>query len=69
MKYLNLQVLRAFAAFSVVLHHVTDMLENYVANFDTGIYFLHGGVDIFFAISGFVMCAAVENRPQSPREI
>lgn len=44
------------------------MLENYVANIDTGIYFFHGGVDIFFAISGFVMCAAVESRPQSPRE-
>ncbi|MDY6949224.1 MAG: acyltransferase [Pseudomonadota bacterium] len=67
MKYLNLQILRAFAAFSVVLHHVTDMLENYIANIDTGIYFFHGGVDIFFVISGFVMCAAVESRPQSPR--
>ena len=55
---LNLQILRAFAALSVVLYHTIGSAASY--GFDTRwISYLKGwgasGVDVFFVISGFVM--------------
>ena len=55
---LNLQILRAFAALSVVLFHTIGTAASY--GFDTRwISYLEGwgasGVDVFFVISGFVM--------------
>ncbi|MDB2405246.1 acyltransferase family protein [bacterium] len=55
---LNLQILRAFAALSVVLFHTIGTSSSY--GFDTRwISYLEGwgasGVDVFFVISGFVM--------------
>ena len=55
----NLQILRGFAAFNVVLHHIAWKAgqENFYPNI---LSFFGGwgmsGVDIFFVISGFVMC-------------
>lgn len=65
----NLQMLRAFAAFNVVLFHIIqissesgfgvpalDFLNSWGAN----------GVDIFFVISGFIMVYISDLRPKTP---
>lgn len=54
----NLQILRAFAAISVVLFHIIDTALTYSQG-TSALNFLAGwgafGVDLFFVISGFVM--------------
>jgi exopolysaccharide production protein ExoZ len=55
--YVGVQALRGIAAMLVVMNHVLDMLHDRLAapagNF--GLEWLPAGVDIFFAISGFIM--------------
>lgn len=54
MNFQNIQILRAIAAFAVVVYHLQPMLgPDRPASLDTHIGAI--GVDIFFIISGFVM--------------
>lgn len=60
MKIETLQYLRAYAAILVVLNHVWG--KGVVSN-TLGFYHIGGlGVDIFFIISGFIMCYALKPR-------
>ncbi len=56
----NLQALRAVAALLVVFVH----LEGFLASLHLK-PFGHGGVDLFFVISGFIMVYTTRNRPVS----
>jgi peptidoglycan/LPS O-acetylase OafA/YrhL len=64
----NIQALRAVAAWAVVGHHLVDALRNYIAigrfpyNPAIGSY----GVEVFFVISGFVMMASTSKRAITP---
>jgi exopolysaccharide production protein ExoZ len=63
----NIQVLRAFAAYAVICHHILDALRNQVA---IGRFFADPqigatGVNVFFVISGFIM-ALTTARPTTP---
>jgi peptidoglycan/LPS O-acetylase OafA/YrhL len=62
----SVQYLRGFAALLVVLSHVltkTTQLSGYTADwFSIG----PAGVDLFFIISGFIMCKATEGKSISP---
>jgi exopolysaccharide production protein ExoZ len=64
----NVQALRAGAAYAVVCHHIIDSLRHYVAigRFPYNPHAGRGGVDLFFAISGFVMMLSVAGRPVTP---
>jgi peptidoglycan/LPS O-acetylase OafA/YrhL len=67
----NLQVLRAFAAFNIVLSHAVWMAGSYGWN---GVIFhlisewAVNGVDVFFVISGFIMFYIQHENPRSPYE-
>jgi len=54
-RFRNIQALRAFAAWAVLVHHVIDALNNYVAAFRIEVTIFEAGVDVFFVLSGFVM--------------
>jgi len=60
--YISVQYLRAIAALMVVLTHLSFKLEVYSSNFLD--YFTIGnyGVDLFFIISGFIMCHSVADK-------
>ncbi len=59
----NLQVLRALAAFMVVVFH---MAEFDLAQLERPLAFGKYGVDVFFVISGFVMVYTIARRPLGP---
>ena len=65
----NIQALRAFAAFNVVLFHIIGTSASYSQNVDY-LSYLEGwgssGVDIFFVISGFVMLHTQFLKRRSP---
>jgi peptidoglycan/LPS O-acetylase OafA/YrhL len=59
---ISIQLLRGFAALLVVLHHT--MYKESIYGVD-GLGWLHigaSGVDLFFIISGFIMCYATHNK-------
>jgi exopolysaccharide production protein ExoZ len=67
-----LQVLRAVAALLVVYAHSIDMVEAYRLPKQISFYDLENfgacGVDIFFAISGFILSTVIlRTRPETPR--
>ncbi|WP_176685866.1 acyltransferase family protein [Klebsiella pneumoniae] len=52
----SLQILRGCAAFSVVINHFWGVMDNPYFKF-IGLDYIGGfGVDIFFVLSGFIMC-------------
>jgi exopolysaccharide production protein ExoZ len=57
----SIQYLRAFAALSVLLFHVTQRGHHSVT---VGA----GGVDVFFVISGFIMATITNARVTTPFE-
>jgi len=67
----NLQILRAFAALSVVLFHTIGTAKSYGFN-TRWISYLEGwgasGVDLFFVISGFVMLYTQLDHKRSVRD-
>jgi exopolysaccharide production protein ExoZ len=68
MKSDNIQGLRAFAAYAVVVHHVIHALYPYLAvdHAHPGPAMAATGVDIFFVVSGFVMALSVSAKPVGP---
>lgn len=65
----SIQYLRGIAALFVVLFHIKWMLNNVYANKNLGdILFISGnfGVDLFFVISGFVICLSTEKKENQP---
>src|SRR5579863_4445650 len=62
-KIASVQYLRALAALMVVLHHATTQFSEFPAPFHTQAG--QAGVDLFFAISGFVMVFVTSTREQS----
>ena len=61
---INIQLLRFFAAFAIVLFHAVPVfrLEEYGALFSWIRYFGFSGVDVFFVISGFIMWYTTHDR-------
>jgi peptidoglycan/LPS O-acetylase OafA/YrhL len=63
-RFLELDVLRGIAAFSVVLFHYTSVYSSrFKHSPDLHFYFGHGrhGVELFFILSGFVILMSLEN--------
>ncbi|MEN9017640.1 MAG: acyltransferase [Hellea sp.] len=60
--YISIQYLRGFAAIFVLLSHISFKLETHSFNFLNGFYIGSYGVDLFFIISGFIMCLTVDNK-------
>jgi exopolysaccharide production protein ExoZ len=65
----NIQALRAFAAYAVVVHHILFSLRSYIAvgRFFADPHFFATGVNVFFVISGFIM-AMTTAREVTPGE-
>jgi exopolysaccharide production protein ExoZ len=61
----SIHYLRAIAAIMVVIFHIFSNIEFMRPNVEK-VYWLRGGVDIFFVISGYVMVKSTENRDISP---
>lgn len=62
-RIVSVQYLRALAALMVVLHHATTQFSEFPGTFHTQAG--QAGVDLFFAISGFVMVFVTSTREQS----
>lgn len=65
MRYHGLQILRGFAAWSVVLHHIAGLTNNF--DYGLGYFLKYGGlgVDVFFVLSGFVMYLTIKSSTKS----
>jgi len=65
-KVLSIQWLRAFAIGMVILQHVAWKGTQYSTNPLGWLKVGEAGVDLFFIVSGFVMCHVTYNRTQTP---
>ena len=63
----SIHYLRALAAIMVATFHIFSNLKFMRADLDS-LYWMRGGVDIFFVISGFVMVQSTSGREISPRK-
>ncbi len=61
----SIHYLRAIAALMVVVFHIFSNVTFMHPQLDL-VYWLRGGVDIFFVISGYVMVTSTENRSITP---
>ena len=51
----SIHLLRGIAALAVLIYHIYFVSKLYVEYSINTINYLHGGVDVFFVISGFIM--------------
>ncbi len=66
-RFRTIQYLRALAALSVVTYHASVRVsENLPEAANAALYLGHGGVDLFFVISGFIMWTIGHAAPQNP---
>jgi exopolysaccharide production protein ExoZ len=69
-KYLSLQVLRAFAAVAVVVYHAEILCHRYASRPSVTEALLRDfgshGVDLFFVLSGFVILYTIHNTNSNP---
>lgn len=63
----DIEVLRAFAILGVLIHHLDGVLLPAMPGFRLGAMGLGSGVDLFFAISGFVIASGLLPRLQSAK--
>jgi exopolysaccharide production protein ExoZ len=61
----SIHYLRAVAAIMVVIFHIFSNIDFMRPQVES-VYWMRGGVDIFFVISGYVMVKSTENRDISP---
>jgi peptidoglycan/LPS O-acetylase OafA/YrhL len=59
----SVQIMRGLAAFMVVAHHCAWKGQQYSTDPWRGFRAGEAGVDLFFVISGFIMCEATNRRP------
>uniref|UniRef100_UPI003BA8F921 acyltransferase family protein n=1 Tax=Rosenbergiella collisarenosi TaxID=1544695 RepID=UPI003BA8F921 len=60
----SIQYLRLIACLMVVILHIS--LKNHLSNGNDFLYFGASGVDIFFIISGYIMCHINSKKPTTP---
>ncbi len=63
----SIHYLRAVAAVMVVVFHIFSNVDAMRPDLQS-VYWLRGGVDIFFVISGYVMVTSTKNRSISPMQ-
>lgn len=71
MSFAGLQMLRAFAAWLVVLHHYHQLIHGFDKSTLVGRLLVEAGpygVDVFFVISGFIMHSSLTGREQRPAD-
>lgn len=66
----SIQALRAFAAFIVVVTHITGYEHQYSPDqiMPSLLYFGYSGVDLFFVISGFIMVYVTHEKPHGLKQ-
>jgi peptidoglycan/LPS O-acetylase OafA/YrhL len=62
---ISIQLLRAIAALMVVLHHIAIKAEQYHTGALSSYHIGYFGVDLFFIISGYIMCHSIASRPMN----
>ena len=67
-KLASLQVVRALAAWTVVFHHYVQLYNENSTAAIARFFWAHGrvGVDVFFVLSGFVMCLVLQKSTKGP---